>query len=94
MTAQVIIDGVWRETPLRGEVPRRQVVDTSHVFERLVKNLAVVLAEAATMSPAEQRRFTGFMLAAGSLSMAQTRLEGADKELFESALREANARMR
>lgn len=72
------------------EVPRQQVV----VFERLVKNLAVVLAEAATTPPAEQRRFTNFVLAAGSLSLAQTRLEGADKELFERALREANARIR
>jgi hypothetical protein len=95
----VVINGVWVEVPSsRADVTPLRVVDNTPApapvgsLDGLVAQLSTILAAAPRLSHDDQTRLTNFVLAAGSMMMARTRLPPGDHKIFEAHLREAVAR--
>jgi hypothetical protein len=74
--------------------PRREVVTPPAGLDDLIKQLGQIMVAMARLGYDDQKRMTNFILAAGSLSMAKTRLTPNDQEQFEAALRDAVQRQR
>jgi hypothetical protein len=92
----VVINGCWVDPPSRDDAARHVKVNTNPpvpvAFDDLIAQLSSILAVAPHLSHVDQRRLTDFVLAAGSMMMARTRLPPGDQKIFEAHLREAVAR--
>ena len=84
-----IINGVWQTEPATNA---RHVVTPAAQFDRLVAQLASIVTEASRLPHDDQKRLTDFVLAAGSMLLARTRLPPGDQRVFEAHLREAVSR--
>jgi hypothetical protein len=85
-----IIDGNW-VAPEQAPRPS-SVVPLPPTLDALVQNLASILTASQHLSHDDQGRLRDFVLAAGSVMMARTRLDECDQKRFETALRDAAAR--
>jgi hypothetical protein len=74
--------------------PPRKVVNSAAGVDDLVKRLGEILVAMSRLGHDDQKRMTNFILAAGSLSLAKTRLEPGDQKMFEAALRTAAKQQR
>lgn len=86
-----IINGVWQAEPVTTRDQARHVTPVAE-FDHLVAQLALIVTEASRLSHVDQKRLTDFVLAAGSMLLARTRLPPGDQNVFEAHLREAVSR--
>jgi hypothetical protein len=88
-----IIDGVWQTDQDAVSINTTHVKSASIVeFDRWVARLSSLVVASAEFSEADLSRATNFVLAAGSMMMSRTRLQPADRTIFESSLRDAGVR--
>jgi hypothetical protein len=84
-----IINGVWQTEPVR---VKENNLPAPLTFDGLIAQLSSIIAAAPRLSHQDQKRLTDFVLAAGSMMLARTRLPPGDQKVFEAHLREAVSR--
>src|SRR5882724_6455307 len=79
----------WGSLPLksRDDAHQLKVNDPIEDVDRLIGALSLVVLEARSFSRENKRRLAQFIFAAGEMISERTRLDAADQNVFEAALR-------